>query len=128
MNDLNSDQCEQGLMGVSEPSEYLPELRKERMSRETDLQQGQLPHVTQGISTTQTAGGGDSSDYSQESSNCIGNNVSVPKFSWFKSMSQIVGLTAAWQQDKEGSLMGANTVSSAKANITIVHSEFNFFL
>ena len=44
-------------------------------------------------------------------------------------MSQIVGLTAAWQQDKvEGSPVGANTVSSAKANITSVQSEFNFFL
>ena len=30
----------------------------------------------------------------------IGNNVSVSKFSWLKSMSQIVGLTAAWHQDK----------------------------
>ena len=44
-------------------------------------------------------------------------------------MSQIVGLTAVWQQDKvEESPMGANTVNSAKANITSVHSEFNFFL
>ena len=44
-------------------------------------------------------------------------------------MSQIVGLTAAWHQDKvEGSPMGANTVSSIKANIASVHSEFNFFL
>ena len=44
-------------------------------------------------------------------------------------MSQIVGLTAAWQQDKaEGSPVGPNTVNSTKTNITQVHSEFNFFL
>ena len=44
-------------------------------------------------------------------------------------MSQIVGLTAARQQDKvEGSPMAANTETCAKANITSVHSEFNFFL
>ena len=43
-------------------------------------------------------------------------------------MSQIVGLTAAWQQDKiEGIPVGANTVNSAKTK-TSVHPEFNFFL
>ena len=44
------------------------------------------------------------SESSPSSSSCVGKNVSVPKFSWFKSMSQIVGLPAAWHQDKvEGS-------------------------
>ena len=53
----------------------------------------------------------------------------VPSFSWFKSMSQIVGLTATWQQDKvEGNPMGANTASNAKTNSNPVHTEFNFFL
>ena len=43
-------------------------------------------------------------------------------------MSQIVGLTGAWHPDKvEGSHMGTNTVNNVKANITSVHSEFNFF-
>ena len=58
----------------------------------------------------------------------VGSNVSVPKFSWFKSMSQIVGLTAAWQQSKvEGNPRGANTAGNAKIN-NPVHTEFNFFL
>ena len=66
---------------------------------------------------------------SRNLSSCVGKNVSVPKFSWFKSMSQIVGLTAAGHQDKvEGSPMGTNTASTSKTNITSVHSEFNFFL
>ena len=44
-------------------------------------------------------------------------------------MSQIVGLTAAWQQDKvEGSPVAANTVNNDKTNNIPVHSEFNFFL
>ena len=59
----------------------------------------------------------------------VGSNVSVPKFSWFKSMSQIVGLTAAWQQNKvEGNPVGANTAGNAKTNPNPVHTEFNFFL
>ena len=44
-------------------------------------------------------------------------------------MSQIVGLTTAWHQDKvEGSLMGTNTTSISKTNIIPAQSEFNFFL
>ena len=58
----------------------------------------------------------------------VGNNVSVPSFSWFKSMSQIVGLTATWQDKVEGNPMGAGTASDAKVNINPVHTEFNFFL
>ena len=38
-------------------------------------------------------------------------------------MSQIVGLTAAWQQDKvEGNPVGTNTVSNAKTNFNPVHT------
>ena len=37
------------------------------------------------------------SEFLRNSLGGVGSNVSVPKFSWFKSMSQIVGLTAAWQ-------------------------------
>ena len=69
------------------------------------------------------------SEYSQDLLGGVGNNVSVPSFSWFKSMSQIVGLTATWQQDKvEGNPTGASTASNAKTNIHPVHTEFNFFL
>ena len=69
------------------------------------------------------------SEYSWDSLGGVGNNVSVPSFSWFKSMSQIVGLTATWQQDKvEGNPTGASTVSNAKTNSNPVQTEFNFFL
>ena len=72
---------------------------------------------------------GEPSEYSQDSLEVVGNNVSVPRFSWFKSMSQIVGLTATWQQDKvEGNPMGVGTASNAKINTNPVHTEFNFFL
>ena len=48
---------------------------------------------------------------------------------WFKSMSQIVGLTATCQQDKvEGNPKGASTAGNAKTNTNPVHTEFNFFL
>ena len=69
------------------------------------------------------------SEFLRDSLGGVGSNVSVPKFSWFKSMSQIVGLTAAWQQNKvEGNPMGASTASNAKTNSNPVHTEFNFFL
>ena len=69
------------------------------------------------------------SEYLWDSLGGVGNNVSVPRFSWFKSMSQIVGLTATWQQDKvEGNPTGASTASNAKTNTHPVHTEFNFFL
>ena len=69
------------------------------------------------------------SEYSWDSLGGVSSNVSVPSFSWFKSMSQIVGLTATWQQDRvEGNPMGASTASNAKTNSNPVHTEFNFFL
>ena len=69
------------------------------------------------------------SKYLWDSLGGVGSNVSVPKFSWFKSMSQIVGLTATWQQDKiERNPMGANAAGNAKTNSNPVHTEFNFFL
>ena len=58
----------------------------------------------------------------------VGNNVSVPSFSWLKSMSQVVGLTATWQDKVEGNPMAVDTASNAKVNINPVHTEFNFFL
>ena len=67
------------------------------------------------------------SEYSRDSLH-VGNNVSVPSFSWLKSMSQIVGLTATWQDKVEGNPTGANTASNAKVNISPVHTKFNFFL
>ena len=71
---------------------------------------------------------GKRSEYSQDLLGGVGNNVSVPSFSWFKSMSQIVGLTATWQDKVEGNPTGANTASNAKINTNPVHTEFNFFL
>ena len=69
------------------------------------------------------------SKYSRDSLGGVGSYVSFPSFSWFKSMSQIVGLAATWQQDKvEGNPTEANTASNAKANSNPVHTEFNFFL
>ena len=67
------------------------------------------------------------SEYSWDSLG-VGNNVSVPSFSWFKSMSQIVGLRATLQDKVEGNPTGANTAGNAKVNISPVHTEFNFFL
>ena len=67
------------------------------------------------------------SEYSRDSLG-VGNNVSVPSFSWFKSMSQIVGLTATWQSKVEGNPMAASTASNVKVNTNPVHTEFNFFL
>ena len=68
-----------------------------------------------------------SSEYSRDSLH-VGNNVSVPSFSWFKSMSQIVGLTATWHDKVEGNHTAVGTASNAKVNINPVHTEFNFFL
>ena len=70
---------------------------------------------------------GEPSEYSRDSLG-VGNNVLVLSFSWFKSMSQIVGLTATWQDKVEGNPTAAGTASNAKVNINPVHTEFNFFL
>ena len=58
----------------------------------------------------------------------VGNNVSVPSFSWLKSMSQIVGLTATWPDKVEENPTAVDTASNAKVNINPVLTEFNFFL
>ena len=71
---------------------------------------------------------GEPSEYSRDSLGGVGNNVSLPSFSWFKSMSHIVGLTATWQHKVEGNPTGASTASNAKVNTNPVHTEFNFFL
>ena len=43
-------------------------------------------------------------------------------------MSQIVGLTAAWQQSKvEGNPVGANTACNAKTNPNPVQSSTSFY-
>ena len=70
---------------------------------------------------------GEPSEYLRDSPG-VGNDVSVPSFSWLKSMSQIVGLTATWHDKVEGNPTGAKTASHAKVNISPVHTEFNFFL
>ena len=70
---------------------------------------------------------GEPSEYSRDSLG-VGKNVSVPSFSWLKSMSQIVGLTATWHDKVEGNPTGTKTAGNAKVNISPVHTEFNFFL
>ena len=72
------------------------------------------------------------SDFSEPSRKSLenkGNNVSIPKLSWINSMTQILGLTAAWHQGKvEEDLVGTNIAGSPKVNKMPVHAEFNFFL
>ena len=76
-----------------------------------------------------TIGGDTSSESSHELSKCVGNDVSVSRATWFKSMSKLVGLTAAWQPNKvEGYPMGINTSGSPKTNNSSVHTEYNFYL
>ena len=84
--------------------------------------------VTQKKHHTRPVCVGEPSEYSQDSLRSVGSNVSVPSFSWFKSMSQIVGLTATWQDKVEGNPTGAGTASNVKINTNPVHTEFNFFL
>ena len=43
-------------------------------------------------------------------------------------MSQIVGLTAMWQDKVEENPTAVGTASNAKVNINPGHTEFNFFL
>ena len=90
---------------------------------ETEVSEG-----TQKNQHTKPVCSGEPSEYSQDSLRGVGNKVSVPSFSWFKSMSQIVGLTATWQDKVEGNPTGAGTASNAKINSNPVHTEFNFFL
>ena len=90
---------------------------------ETDCSEGiQMKHHARPVCI------GEPSEYSRDSLGGVGNNVSVPSFSWFKSMSQIVGLTATWQDKVEVNPTGASTTSNAKTNTNPVHTEFNFFL
>ena len=91
---------------------------------ESDASQG-----THHFESTKNACISEPSESLRDSPRGVGNNVSVTKFSWFKSMSQIVGLKAASQKNKvEGNPVGANTTSNAKTNSNPVHTEFNFFL
>ena len=111
------DRDGQCLVTVSEFRELSPNSRVETEGSE-DRQKKH--HITPVCS-------GEPSEYSRDSLG-VGNNVSVPRFSWFKSMSQIVGLTATWQDKVEGNPTAAGTASNAKVNTNPVHTEFNFFL
>ena len=64
---------------------------------------------------------GEPSEYSRDSLGAC-NNVSVPSFSWFKSMSQIVGLTATWQDKVEGNPTGAGTWTVPKYRSNSVYT------
>ena len=71
----------------------------------------------------------DFSKSSRKSLDNKGNNVSVPKLSWMNTMTQIVGLAAAWHHGKvEADPVGTNIAGSSKVNKKPVHAEFNFFL
>ena len=96
--------------------------------RELSLNSRVLKETTEGSpQRTKPVCVGEPSEYSWDSPG-VGNNVSVPSFSWLKSMSQIVGLTATLQDKVEGNPMAANTAGNAKVNISPVQTEFNFFL
>ena len=125
------DQCDQTLSRTSECSEHSMDSWEKSVTKNADVQASPLQQVLHDNTPHVTCTGKSSESLTNLSNGvkCIGNNVLSSKFSWLKSMSQIVGLTAAWHKDKaEGSPVGANTVSSGKTNITSVHSEFNFFL
>ena len=112
-----NDRDVQGLVTVSEFRELSPKSRVETEGSEgTHKKQHTRPVCI-----------GKPSEYSRDSLG-VGNNVSVPSFSWFKSMSQIVSLTATWQGKVEGNPTAAGTASNAKVNTNPVHTEFNFFL
>ena len=106
----------QCLLTVSEFRELSPNSRVVMNSDDDKQQQNSAPVCID-----------ESSKYSRDSLH-VGNNVSVPSFSWFKSMSQIVGLTATWHSKVEGNPTAVGTASNAKVNISPVHTEFNFFL
>ena len=111
------DRDVQGLVTVSKFQELSPNSRVETEGSEgTHTKQNTRPVCV-----------GEPSEYSRDSLG-VGNNVSVPNFSWFKSMSQIIGFTATWQDKVEGNPTGAGTASNAKINTNPVHTEFNFFL
>ena len=75
-------------------SEFRELSRHSRVETEGSEDRQKKHHITSVCS-------GEPSEYSWDSLDG-GNNVSVPRFSWFKSMSQIVGLPATWQDKVEG--------------------------
>ena len=102
------------------------EFREVSSNSQVESEWSQATHHKQSTKSVCTS---DPSEFSWDLLGGVGSNVSVPKFSWFKSMSQIVGLTAAWQQNKvEGNPVGANTTGNAKTNSNPMQTEFNFFL
>ena len=111
------DRDGQCLVTVSEFRELSPNSWVETESSEDRKKKHDIMHVCSG----------EPSEYSRDLLG-VGNNVSVPHFSWFKNMSQIVGLTATWQDKVEGNPTAAGTASNAKVNTNPVHTEFNFFL
>ena len=117
---------EQCLGGISESEEHSLKSRVYFTVKEAD---DELQMVENNKITTLKETNGESSEPSQNSLEFKGKSVSVPKFSWINSMTQIVGLAAAWHQGKgEGDPMGTNNAGSPKTNKTSVHAEFNFFL
>ena len=117
---------EQQLGEISEIEEHSPKSRVNLYTKEVGDEFQMVEHSKV---TTLKEANGESNKPSQNSLEPKGKNVSVPKFSWMNSMTQIVGLAAAWHQGKvEGSPVGTNSAGSPNSNKTSVHAEFNFFL
>ena len=73
------------------------EFREVSSNSQVESECSQGTHHEQNVKTVCIS---EPSELSRDLLGGVGSNVSVPKFSWFKSMSQIVGLTVAWQQNK----------------------------
>ena len=114
-NVTSVDRDGQRLVTISECRELSPNWRVVKETTE-----GELQHISP-VCVSEPG------EYLQDSLG-VGNNVSVPSFSWLKSMSQIIGLKATWQDKVEGNPVGIKTASNANVNISPVYTEFNFFL
>ena len=118
--------CEQCLGQINKPEEHSLKLRTNWSMDEVERKLQMTPPSSDTMSEDRTS---DFSEPSRTSLENKDNNVSVPKLSWINSMTQIVGLTAAWHQGKTGGdFVGTNIAGSPKVYKMPVHAEFNFFL
>ena len=119
-------QCEECLGQISEFEEHSLESWTNRTVGEVEQK---LQTVPQNSDTTWKDCASNFSKPSQKLLEKKGNNVLVPKLSWLNSMTQVVGLTAAWHQGKAGGdLMGTNTVGSPKeTKLQFMQSSTSFY-
>ena len=126
---IRDNQCSAGVSDFLEHSQNSPAASKFREVSSNSWVESECSQGTHHNQSAKSVCISEPSEFSRDSLGGVGSSVLVPKFTWFQSMSQIVGLTAAWQQNKvEGNPMGANTAGNAKTNSNPVHTEFNFFL